>query len=48
MAELAKSPDTLKVGLAQIAPVWLDRKQTLAKVTDYLKQCLSSEVIRQN
>ncbi len=38
MSEFTKSPDTLKVGLAQIAPVWMDRKQTLAKVTDYLKQ----------
>ena len=24
--------ETLTVGLAQIAPVWLDREQTLAKV----------------
>jgi nitrilase len=28
--------DTLTVGLAQIAPVWLDRDATLAKVTDWI------------
>ncbi len=28
----------LKVGLAQIAPVWLDREKTLAKVCDYVAQ----------
>ena len=28
----------LKVGLAQIAPVWLDRDKTLAKVCDYVAQ----------
>jgi nitrilase len=28
--------DLLSVGLAQIAPVWLDRQQTLAKIRDYV------------
>ena len=31
------SPDTLQVGIAQIAPVWLNRAQTLAKVVEYVK-----------
>ncbi|QEG20950.1 carbon-nitrogen hydrolase family protein [Mariniblastus fucicola] len=30
--------ETLKVGLAQIAPVWLDRKKTTAKICDYVLQ----------
>jgi len=30
--------DTLVVGLAQIAPVWLDREKTLAKIVDYVEQ----------
>lgn len=30
--------DSLKVALAQIAPVWLDRAQTLAKVNAYVQQ----------
>jgi nitrilase len=29
--------DYLKVGLAQIAPVWLNREQTLTKILDYLQ-----------
>ena len=32
------SSDSLKVGIAQIAPVWLDREKTLAKVVTYVKQ----------
>jgi len=32
------SEDTLVVGLAQIAPVWLDRESTLAKIVDYVGQ----------
>ena len=31
-----KNEDTLTVGLAQIAPVWLDREATLAKVADWM------------
>ncbi len=30
--------DILQVGMAQITPVWLDRKETLLKVEDYLDQ----------
>ena len=30
------STELLKVGLAQIAPVWLDRKKTLVKILDYV------------
>lgn len=30
--------DSLKVGIAQIAPVWLDREQTLAKVVKHVSQ----------
>ncbi len=33
-----KYSDTLKVGIAQIAPVWLNRKQTLAKIISYVAQ----------
>ena len=33
-----KSKPTLTVGLAQIAPVWLDRDATLAKVADWIGQ----------
>ncbi len=31
-----KNDDTLRVGLAQIAPVWVNREKTLAKVADYI------------
>lgn len=30
--------DSLKVGIAQIAPVWLDRVQTIAKIVDYINK----------
>ncbi len=30
------SPDTLHVGIAQIAPVWLDRSATLAKIVEWI------------
>jgi nitrilase len=30
--------DRLKVGIAQIAPIWLNREQTLAKVVHYVNQ----------
>ena len=33
-----KKAQTLKVGLAQIAPVWLDRNATLSKVIDWIAQ----------
>jgi nitrilase len=35
--------DTLKVALAQIAPVWLDRAATTAKMLDYVKQAAQQE-----
>jgi nitrilase len=31
-----KNPDTLKIGLVQMAPVWLDRVKTISKVAAYL------------
>jgi nitrilase len=31
-------PDRLTVGLAQIAPVWLNREKTLKKVTNYIRK----------
>ncbi len=34
----AQTPDEIKVGIAQMAPVWLDRDRTLAKVGHYVKQ----------
>lgn len=34
--------DKLKVGLAQIAPVWLDRDATLAKVEDWIGQATAA------
>ena len=30
--------DPLKIGIAQIAPVWLDRKRTLDKIVGYVTQ----------
>ncbi len=30
--------DQIKVGIAQIAPVWLNREETLAKVIDYVQR----------
>ena len=35
--------DKLTVGLAQIAPVWLDREATLAKVVDWIGQAAAAE-----
>ena len=31
----------LKVGIAQIAPVWLDRDATVAKVTEWIRDAAS-------
>ena len=31
-------PDSLRVGIAQIAPVWLNREHTLAKVVRYVNR----------
>jgi nitrilase len=36
--------DLLKVGLAQITPVWLNRDATLAKVIDYIHRAKAQEV----
>jgi nitrilase len=33
--------DSLKVAIAQIAPVWFDREKTLAKVCDYTEKAVS-------
>ena len=38
------STDHLKVGLAQIAPVWLNREETLSKVIDYIHQAKREEI----
>ena len=38
----ANDRDKLTVGLAQIAPVWLDREATLAKVVDWIGQAASA------
>ncbi len=37
------TPDTLTVGLAQIAPVWLDREKTLAKIITYIEQAAAQD-----
>jgi nitrilase len=35
--------DKLRVGLAQIAPVWLDRKATLEKITDWITKAAGED-----
>jgi len=35
--------DDLKVGLAQIAPVWLNRKKTLKKIEAYIRQAAAEQ-----
>ena len=42
-ASNGRKSDLLTVGLAQIAPVWLDRKQTLAKIRDYVTRAAKEE-----
>ena len=37
------TPDALKVGIAQIAPQWLDREQTLAKVVRYAEMAAEED-----
>ncbi|NNG00141.1 MAG: carbon-nitrogen hydrolase family protein [Desulfobacteraceae bacterium] len=32
------SPDTLKIGIAQIAPVWLDRERTTQKIISFIRR----------
>lgn len=35
--------DTLKLALAQIAPIWLNREKTLSKVMDYVTQAANAQ-----
>jgi nitrilase len=42
-ANPANTSDGLKVGIAQIAPVWLNREQTIAKVVSYVTQAAEQE-----
>ena len=35
---MASEPDTLTIGLAQLAPVWLDREQTLEKILTAVRE----------
>ena len=42
MAEIDDG-DQLMVGLAQIAPVWLDRSATLAKILEYVHQAAEAD-----
>ncbi|MEM6644450.1 MAG: carbon-nitrogen hydrolase family protein [Bacteroidota bacterium] len=35
--------DLLKVGLAQIAPIWLDRKKTIEKITGYIQDAAKQQ-----
>jgi nitrilase len=37
------SSNHLKVAIAQIAPVWLDREKTLVKIIDYVNQAANAE-----
>jgi len=39
----ASNRDKLTVGLAQIAPVWLDREATLAKVVDWIGRAAAAD-----
>ncbi len=38
MDRLQQHPDQLTVGLAQLAPVWLNRERTISKVVDYVER----------
>ena len=38
-----ETQDILKIGLAQISPVWLYREKTLAKVEDYIQQAVKEK-----
>ena len=37
-ASSARMTDKIKVGLAQISPIWLDREKTIKKVDKYIHQ----------
>ncbi|MGJ8528441.1 carbon-nitrogen hydrolase family protein [Maritalea sp.] len=41
---MVQSRDKLSVALAQIAPVWLDREKTIAKVTDFVADAAAKGV----
>lgn len=34
----SENDDTIKIGLAQIAPIWLNRNKTITKVEEYIKK----------
>jgi nitrilase len=44
MTSHAAKTKSLKVAVAQIAPVWLDRQATVTKVVDYIKQAAQQKV----
>ena len=37
------SPDKLRVGIAQLAPAWLDRERTLAKVVSHVERAADDD-----
>ncbi|WP_394790487.1 carbon-nitrogen hydrolase family protein [Rhodoferax sp.] len=40
---LAANPDHLKIALAQIAPVWVDREATVDKIVDYIGRAAAQQ-----
>ena len=38
-----KKKDTLKIGMAQIAPVWLNKEETLSKIQSYVEKASKEE-----
>lgn len=40
---MSTSSDSIKVGLAQIAPIWIDREQTTKKVIEYIEAASSNK-----
>lgn len=43
MKKNSRSDSTLKIGLAQISPVWLYREKTLSKVEKYIQQAIKEK-----
>ncbi len=43
MVKNQSTPDKLAVGLAQIAPVWLNRKATISKIISYIEKAASKD-----
>ena len=39
-----RQDDHLTVGLAQVAPIWLDKQATLEKISDYVTQAANQSV----